>query len=224
MSFLSWANAMIAPPSNNTSSYQPGASNLPPIKNLDPFDCGILPQAPQPFASQCQALKVAYADTVKPDCSRLPPGYQPYCRALQPRPPLDGQNFNPKLWPNTGAALTQGAQSGNVTDAEALATARQRCAVAASDPRQFYACMWASTKYPAYPEFNVPCGDGKTLINRDNCPCQMCAARTPFPPSEPATGGYTQISPRPYICAHNPWGEIQGLNSTPKVWRRNSQL
>jgi len=217
MNFLSWANAMIAPPSNGASNNRVSPpTSLTPIKNLDPFDCGILPQRE---VGKCQAIKVAYADTVKPDCSRLPSEYQPYCRALQPRPPLDGQSFNPNLWPNTAASLMSSKDG-----ARNLAMARQQCAATATDPREFYTCVWASTKYPAYPEFNVPCGDGKTLINRDNCPCQMCAARTPFPPSEPATGGYTQISPRPYICAHNPWGEIQGLNSTPKVWRRNSQL
>jgi hypothetical protein len=209
MSFLSWANAMIAPPSNgasSSSSCQLKGSNLSPIRNLDPFDCSILPHAGGAL-QQCQAIKIAYADTVKPDCSRLPPQYQPYCRALQPRPPLDGQNFDPAQWPNTGAAL---------------ATARQRCAVAASDPRQFYTCMWASTKYPAYPEFQVP--DQTALTNRDNCPCRLCAVRTPFPPPSSATGGYTQISPHPYDCQPKSWGEINGLNTTPKVWSRNTQL
>jgi len=194
---------MIAPP-----------SNLPPVRNLDPFDCGMLPCA----QAQCQAQKVAYADAVKPDCSRLPPAYQPYCRALQPTNPAapnapistpSGQTYDPALWPNTGAV-----PAGPVAAAQ-LAQARQCCASAATRPREFFSCLWATTKYPAYPEFNVP-----TLTTRDNCPCRMCAPRTPFPNPGPATGGWTQVSPKPYDCAHKPWGEIKGLNTTPKTWQR----
>jgi len=165
MSFLSWANAMIAPPSNTCKQ-----SVLPPVKNLDPFNCHILPTTPENFAQQCQADKVKYSDTVKPDCSRLPPNYQPFCRALQPA----DQTYNPKDWPNIAAASP-----------EIFAAARQRCGNLGG-PREYYTCLWSSTKYPHYPEFGAvparnqaePCPF--TLINRDNCPCSACGTKSPF--------------------------------------------
>jgi hypothetical protein len=83
--------------------------------------------------TKCQELKIAYADAVKPDCSRLPPQYQPHCRSMN--------NLSP-----------------------ALVTAKQRCADTTTDPRQFNACVWATTKYPAYKEFDVP----QMLTTRDN--------------------------------------------------------
>lgn len=206
MSFIPWHDAMIAPPS------LPGCANLVPIKNLDPFNCGMLPTpvdgAPENFAAKCQALKIANADAVPPDCSRLPPEYQPFCHALA----SNTQIYNPAVWPNTAATPPGRCSS------EQLARARERCAAVSTQPREFYSCVWAATKYPAYPEFGVTCP--QTLINRDNCPCRMCAPRSPFPRPGPSTHGWVQVGPTPMTCAKQPWGEIQGLNTTPKTWVR----
>jgi len=60
-----WNNAMISPPSNGSTT-----STIRPIRNLDPFDCSILPY---PYNNVCQEQKVIFHDVVKPDCSRLPP-------------------------------------------------------------------------------------------------------------------------------------------------------
>jgi len=195
MSFLSWANAMIAPPSNGHPQPQCDRVHLPPVKNLDPFNCQILPTE---AARQCQAHKMKYSSAVKPDCSRLPPEYQPFCRALPAQPGCHSasspacQTFTPDIWPNTAAAPP------NTSDA--FAHARQRCANLGS-PREFYTCLWSSTKYPHYPEFGpVPSGECRnqsgvcpyTLTNRDNCPCSVCGARSPF--GTPPCGTWIQKS------------------------------
>lgn len=116
---------MISPPSNGSNS-----STIRPIRNLDPFDCSILPY---PYNNVCQEQKVIFHDVVKPDCSRLPPEYQSFCRALQS--PVGPQA---NVWPNTAAVPP--------VTADQFQVARERCA--ALGPREFYSCLWQSTKYP----------------------------------------------------------------------------
>lgn len=179
--FLSWTTSLLPAnlrPSLGAASVEglapiegPTNGQLPPVKNLDPFDCNILPNDTG-SRDQCRALKMAYADTVNPDCSRLPPHYQQFCSALQPVP--IPTSYNPGDWPNSAG------------EGPNLANARRRCAQTSIMPREFYACLWAKTKYPNYPEFQVPGGavsgnDNDKLITRDNCPCKFCAPRAQIP-------------------------------------------
>lgn len=169
--FFSWANSLISAPTVSAGEVSTSNSQLPAVRNLDPFDCNILPTQDGARA-QCQALKIKYADAVKPDCSRLPVNYQPFCRALQP----EASSYNPNVWPNTADTSVLAASSMAVGD-DSLALARQRCTATSTMPREFYTCLWSSTKYPAYPEFQVP----NMMITRDNCPCKFCAPRSQIP-------------------------------------------
>jgi hypothetical protein len=210
---------MIAPP----SLCRPSG---PPVVNVAPFDCRMLPEAGNVAA--CQQASAAfgmYGNAIQGDCSRLPPQYQPYCRALPP--------------------ATAGTQVG-VAHAEAGASeaqtafdrARNRCANLGTDanPREFYACLWATTKYPHYPEFGpvtapqrtAPSAGGEsagwcpyTLVNRDNCPCRVCNVSSwrnaPLVPNmdgtNPSQGGWVQVG-GPMTQEQR---ETQTMNR-PSVW------
>lgn len=160
-------------------------SILPPVKADAPFDCQKLPC----MVKQCQTSQEKYASTVPPDCSRLPPRYQAACRALPP--PCAGSTGG---CPSPLDASTLPGWTGPAGDA--LRRARNRCGNLATGSREFYSCLWAETKYPAYPEFGnvlitetppVPSG----VWPRQPCPDNGTLENTWKPVSENFTYGQT---------------------------------
>lgn len=85
--------------------------------------------------------------------------------------------FTPDASRSQGGACYQNPL--NCTGPAGLAHARQACA--AVGPRNFYTCLWQTTRYPPYPELfqdqqNTPCG-ANNLINNDNKQCLAANSR-----------------------------------------------
>ena len=178
------------------------SSTLVPNIELDPFNCNILPP-PWNGACQAQRLDQRQRYTAPGSCSRLPPNYQAFCRALPPTDPNFGfgsaEDFNAKNWPNTAAQ-----------DPNQFAHARAVCSQLG--PQQFYNCLWKQTKYPFYAEF----GPTPPLINQANFPC---GANKTLPTTGQANleTDWRRVSPQ--IQLPNSCLIPKGLADEPKVWK-----
>lgn len=167
-----------------------------PTTELDPFNCNILPW---PHNVNCQAAKYNPRSTAPGSCSRLPPQFQAFCRALPPPDPTGAFNgattYDPQYWPNTAAAR-------NPID---FANARKACGQLG--PTEFYNCLWGSgTKYPWYREF----GETAPVINSAYFPCNRTKPWVSRVDSPTLTGEWKQVSP-----------DNDNQYCGPKVWTRN---